>query len=110
MRNFLLVAVLATGGGTTVHATEPTGACFQVIEGQPDVAPAAPILVDRCSGKSFVLSRGRSGSRTYKWVAIGKAADVSPRAARRATTGPSSSIRVGDTKGCFTFNGRSYCP
>lgn len=110
MREFLSAVALVLMGATTVHAKEPRGICYQVIEGQPDVAPAAPILVDRCSGKSFVLSRGRSGSRSYKWVAIGKAADVSPREARSATARHSPTIRGGGKKGCFTFNGRSYCP
>lgn len=109
MRNFLLVAVLAMAGPTTAHATEPRGICYQVIEGQPNVAPAAPILVDRCSGKSFVLSRGRSGSRTYEWVAIRKAAE-SLKATRSAAAGSSSKIEAGDRKGCFKFNGRSFCP
>jgi hypothetical protein len=109
-RDFLSPVVLVLLGATTVHAKEPRSICYQVIEGQPDVAPAAPILVDRCSGKSFVLSRGRSGSRSYKWVAISKATDVSPRAARRPTARANPSIRGGDNKGCFTFNGRSYCP
>jgi hypothetical protein len=110
MRKFLSAVALVMLGATTVHAKEPREICYQVIEGQPDVAPAAPILVDRCSGKSFVLSRGRSGSRTYKWVAIGKAADISPRAARRTTARANPSIPGGANKGCFTFNGRSYCP
>ena len=110
MREFLSAVALVLWGATTVHAKEPRGICYQVIEGQPDVAPAAPILVDRCSGKSFVLSRGRSGSRSYKWVAIGKATYVAPRAARSATARPNTSNRGGDNKGCFTFNGRSYCP
>lgn len=81
-------------------STIPQSICFTVVEGRPGVLPGAPMLVDRCTGETFVLTRSRSA---IAWVPITKASADRPdaKAVAKAPTGK---------KGCFTYGDRTYCP
>lgn len=92
--------------------TPPATACFQVIEGSADVPPAAPLLVDRCTGETFVLTRARRGEgKAFEWVPIAKAAaGAVAEAAPAPPPRPPASAKAASKEGCFTYSGRNYCP
>ena len=108
------VAFTLTLSDARAQAPPPAGPCFRVIEGHADVPPAAPMLVDRCSGETFVLMRSRRGddkSVRFEWLPIAKSAPGSvatPTAP--APPRPASSAKAATKDGCFTYNGRAYCP
>jgi len=73
------------------------GACFEVVAAQAGVQPA--ILVDKCSGKTWQLIKGRRGA--YRWTALSHD-DGAPAASAAAAPA------TGAGK-CFTFEGRKFC-
>ncbi len=92
------------------EAAAPASACFAVIEAKPGVLPAAPILVDRCSGQTFVLTKKRrSDPPAYAWVPIGKVEAGTTTPARPARSA-ASSARTQARANCFSYNGRTFCP
>ena len=55
---------LAAGAGLA----QDTGAvCFEVIPARPNIEPPVPILIDKCSGRSWVLIRN---GKSYRWSLI----------------------------------------
>lgn len=116
MRPILLAVAGCVAGALAASAqTASPEACFQVIEGQADVPPAAPLLVDRCSGATFLLARTRRDGKTaFEWVPITKAAPgtVAESVASPAPPSPPSPAprsKGAGRDGCFIYNGRSYC-
>jgi hypothetical protein len=74
------------------------GACFEIAFPAPGNLPAGPILLNKCTGATHILTRfdrGKSGI-TYEWVPVAVRAppDASAKAGRK----------------CFTFDGRHFCP
>ena len=53
-------AAQAQGGGSA-------SVCFEVIAARPNVEPPAPIMIDKCSGRSWVLIRN---GKSYRWSLI----------------------------------------
>ena len=100
------IALLAGSAGQAA-AQSREGQCFEVLAAQPNIAPGGPLLVDKCSGQTWLLTkshqRSRAGGITYRWSpvpvdhpAVAKApAPVAPAAATRER--------------CFTFQGRQFC-
>jgi hypothetical protein len=88
-----------------------TSRCFAVIEGKSDVPPGVPILVNTCSGQTFMLSRSRRGSkqRSYQWIPITqpKQSGQTEQRTSRATTRTS---KQATRQGCFSYGGRTFCP
>jgi hypothetical protein len=77
-------------------------ACFQMIAAVPGTLPGSPMLFNRCSGDTYVLSRVRHKKKSrvrYRWVpiAIGE---------RQAQPDP----KVSGGENCFEFNRRRFCP
>lgn len=109
-RAMRLVAVglgmIAGASAAQAQAPPTSGPCFQVIAGQADVAPAAPMLVDRCTGETFVLVRGPRNdgkAASYVWTPLGKSA-------AEPAVRPTSTAKAATKAGCFDYNGKSYCP
>ncbi len=90
-------------------SAQPAGtACFQVLPGQTEVLPQAPLLLNTCTGETFVLIRAkRPGPKSaqFEWLEIAKPGAGSSESTKGApaATGPARD-------NCFTYNGRSYCP
>lgn len=66
-------AVLAQDNLSKTPAT-PSGACFEVIPAVINAVPYAPILVDRCDGRTWILTRGdlpdvkgHAGAFAFRW-------------------------------------------
>lgn len=43
------------------------GVCFEVIPARPNVEPQAPLMIDKCSGRSWLLVRD---GKSYRWTLI----------------------------------------
>lgn len=92
------------------HAQTPATSlqsCFQLIPGQPEVPPQAPLLLNTCTGEAFVLTRAKRAnarSAPFEWLEIAK-----PGVAATDPTKGAPEAKAGRDN-CFTYNGRSYCP
>jgi hypothetical protein len=42
--------------------------CYEVIPARPNIEPPAPIMIDKCSGRSWILVR--NGRASYRWSLI----------------------------------------
>lgn len=90
--------------------TQSPVTCYSVIEAKTDVPPSAPILVNACTGETFILTRvGRGDRRSYVWRPIAKGDAGTPSGAN-ASTAANRAAPPAARAGCFTFNGRTFCP
>ena len=69
----------------------PNGACFEIVTPASSNAPEV-MLLNKCTGDTYVLSRTprQKGGAKFEWVPT-KAGKSAP-------------------KGCFMFEGRTFCP
>ena len=84
------------------------GVCFEMIPASPKTLPGTPILLNKCTGDSFFLSRkqpamagGRKAEATYQWLPIGGAV----AAEGKAKFEQSGSVGAK----CFSYDGRQFC-
>jgi hypothetical protein len=86
----------------------PDGVCFEIVPGTSEMLPGSPILLNKCTGDSFFLSRkqppasaGRKAQATYQWLPIGRAIAVEGMA----------KLEPSGTAGakCFSYDGRQFC-
>lgn len=102
----LAAALLSPGAALAQTADAP---CYELIPARERVTPPAPMLVDKCSGRTWMLTR--SGRGGYRWAAI-QTDDEKPKATDRAATDAAPAGRA-DKEGsggkCFTFNNRKFC-
>jgi hypothetical protein len=95
-------------GGACAQETAARGACFDVVTGPAETRPAGAILLNRCSGQSWILVRayqaptkGNPAQFVYRWSALASEfAEPRPRPAEPAAA-------AGDK--CFVFQGRRFC-
>jgi hypothetical protein len=76
----------------------PESPCFEIAFPAPGNLRTGPILLNKCTGATHILTRvdrGKGGV-TYEWVPI---VTRSP---------PDASARAG--RKCFAFDGRQFCP
>jgi len=98
------LAVLAFGEAAVAQSPD-TGksACYEVIPPQPNAQPRTPMLVDRCSGRTWLLAKsGRSAG--YRWVRVTTDDTPPPSPGAAQAKAPPS-----DARNCFTFNNRRFC-
>lgn len=101
------VALLALPGAAAAQTS--AAPCYELIPARPGIEPPAPILVDKCSGRTWLLTRSRRGA--YRWAAVDTDGEK-PKANDRPATdsqAANKADRVGDGKKCFTFNDRKFC-
>lgn len=107
----LLACGLLLGPAAAIAEQAPPGpggsACYELIPAAANTLPGAPMLVNKCSGQTYVLTRVPSrvkaaGHHVYWWrpIALGDATETKPRPAAAAPAGSK----------CFAFDGRRFCP
>jgi hypothetical protein len=99
----LLLALVQTAQAQTAQAQGP--ACFEVIPARPNIEPPAAIMVDKCSGRSWVLIRN---GKSYRWSLIATEIEKPKIADRAPVEGAAPAPEAGSQK-CFTFNNRKFC-
>lgn len=95
-----------SGAAAAQMASSP---CYELIPARAGIEPPAPMLVDKCSGRSWLLVR--AGRGVYRWAALGMEAEK-PKAIDRPATDAKPSEKAGKEEGggkCFTFNNRRFC-
>jgi hypothetical protein len=98
---YCVVAVAVLGSIIESVAQEASKtACFDIIIG---VADTQPILLDHCSGQTWMLTRNgrRSGQAAYRWIPLATGSGEPPQL--------QSENRVVGSGKCFTFQGRRFC-
>jgi hypothetical protein len=106
---FIVCAIVSVGSlfaGSAVAKTAESGltACYEVIAPQPNALPRTPLLVDKCSGRTWLLTKSARGAG-YRWARVSteEAAPSSGAAQAKAPEQPANS------RNCFTFNNRRFC-
>jgi hypothetical protein len=117
----LIVTPLGAGPASAAETAErspSSPACFEIAAGRAAGQVSGTILLNRCTGQSWMLTKieptsGVSGDpdALFKWTPIGSdtAQAASPPAsapARRRTAARPVEQKTGK---CFTFQGRQYC-
>lgn len=95
-----------SGAAVAQSASAP---CFELIPAHARIEPQVPMLVDKCTGRTWLLTRSRRGA--FRWAAIQSDSDIPKATDRPGTdTAPASKAdKEGDAKKCFTFNNRRFC-
>jgi hypothetical protein len=96
-----LVALAGAAAAQTASAP-----CFELIPARARIEPPAPMLVDKCSGRTWLLTRSARGA--FRWIAIDTESEK-PKATDRPATDTQPAAKEGDGKKCFTFNNRKFC-
>ena len=112
-RALLIAGALLAFPGAAAAQNIPAP-CYELVPARPRIEPPAPMLVDKCSGRTWLLKRAGRGS--YRWAAI-DADDDMPKATDRPPTDNqpankadnTSADKQGDGAKCFTFNNRKFC-
>jgi hypothetical protein len=92
--------LLALGG-----SAQSADACYEVIPARAKIEPPAPMLVDKCSGRTWLLVRA---GRAYRWAAVA-ADEEKPKATDRPVVDAQPARTDKDAQKCFTFNNRKFC-
>jgi hypothetical protein len=94
--------------------------CFQVFQPQRHTLPATPLLLNRCTGETWILvrrpvgtsNRKRSQEPAFRWIAleVDQAIAVSERKDVNVSSRPVPRKSLGvDGRKCFFFTGREFC-
>jgi hypothetical protein len=108
----ILVSVAALRPAAAAEG--PSGACFDVVAGQVPGEAAGAILLNRCNGRTWILTQIRSASAdeqpTYRWSPIAGGDNPPVAASPPAPPKRHAAAPVEQRSGkCFTFQGRQYC-
>lgn len=99
------VAVLGmTISADALRAQEPgQGVCFELHPAASAQPPHAPLLLNRCTGETFILVAGSSSKKRlaapsgYRWLPVSKGRAIP------AVTAPAAGTK------CFAYDGRKFC-
>ena len=108
----LLLALPVAGlfaSATRAAETAQASACFEIIRPQPRTQPRAPLLLDRCTGSTWLLVR--SGSPLgYRWAPLEAPVMVQAVKSDAGAVAPKPREDAAPpTANCFAFAGRRYC-
>jgi hypothetical protein len=110
---FLLVATLLIGlpaAGASAQTDEAQARCFDIITLRNTAQPDGSILLNRCTGQTWLLSRNkrRGGALGYRWnLLVADGGEISKSLLRPE---PRMSAPMGPSTGkCFGFQGRQFC-
>jgi hypothetical protein len=104
-----LLIELPAAGASAQTAGAPTF-CFDIITTGETVQPDGRILLNRCTGQTWLLSRiaRRGGVLGYRWkLLVADDVEISNPLPRPE---PQMSAPIGPSTGkCFSFQGRQFC-
>lgn len=102
----LATVVIALSPVAHAQGAGSASTCFEVIPARPNVEPPVPIMIDKCSGRSWVLVRN---GKIYRWSMIATETDKPKTADRAPMEGGGPAAPDSGSQKCFTFNGRKFC-
>jgi hypothetical protein len=108
-----LLAVLLIGFPVAIASAQPVDAqvlCFDIISPRDAARLDGSILLDRCTGQTWLLSRSgkRGGMVGYRWTMLAAEGDL----IKKPLAGPEPSMPAPvrpNTGKCFSFQGRQFC-
>jgi hypothetical protein len=117
------VGILGCGVQTPVAAQRPesmpSGLCFEVVAANLDGSPGGAILLNRCSGQTWMLIRshghqpgkevGEQVSYRWKWIATSNTQVATASPPPPGTLPKTRAPRPPVSDKCFNFLGRRYC-
>jgi hypothetical protein len=107
---FLLAAVLVGLPVETASAQrlDEQALCFDIISPRDAARLDGSILLDRCTGQTWLLSRSgkRGGVLGYRWTMLAAEGDLIRKPSARPE--PPAPARPSTGK-CFNFQGRQFC-
>ena len=106
-----LLAVLLIGLSVANASAQPVdlqALCFDIISPRDAARLDGSILLDRCTGQTWLLSRSgkRSGMVGYRWTMLATEGGQKPLA--RPEPSMPAPVRPNTGK-CFSFQGRQFC-
>lgn len=109
----LLLAVLLIGLPVANASAQPLDAqalCFDIISPRDAARLDGSILLDRCTGQTWLLSRSgkRSGMVGYRWTMLAAEGDLIKKPLARTEPSMPAPVRPNTGK-CFSFQGRQFC-
>lgn len=106
---FMVVVTGPAASAQGAEGTPPSGACFDIVRSD---ATVAAILLNRCTGQTWILvrRRGRHGNEfAYRWRPVARGA-TEVAANPPAPVVPHVHIPASpNSDKCFTFQGRRFC-
>ena len=97
-------------GAAAAQAQEPgrpAGACFEIVVPSRSAPLAHPLLLNKCTGATWVLVKTDRGRLPYRWFALETdSPPVADGRGRRTTAAPDPN-RPGQK--CFELSGRRFC-
>jgi hypothetical protein len=109
----LLLAVLLVGLPVENTSAQPIDAqtlCFDIVSPRDAARLDGSILLDRCTGQTWLLSRSgkRSGMIVYRWTMLAAEGDLIRKPLARPEPSVPAPVRPSTGK-CFNFQGRQFC-
>jgi hypothetical protein len=101
----LLIELPAADASAQTAEAQPH--CFDIITPRKTVQPDGSILLNRCTGQTWLLSRNvrRGGALGYRWnLLVADGGEISKPLPR-----PEPRISPASTGKCFSFQGRQFC-
>jgi hypothetical protein len=110
---FLMIAALLIelpAADASAQTAEAQAHCFDIITPRNTAQPDGSILLNRCSGQTWLLSRNarRGGMLGYRWnLLVADGGEISKPLLRPE---PRMPVPVQPSTGkCFSFQGRQFC-
>jgi hypothetical protein len=109
----LLLAVLLISLPVANASAQPLDAqalCFDIISPRDAARLNGSILLDRCTGQTWLLSRSgkRGGMVGYHWTMLAAEGDLIKKPLARPEPSMPAPVRPNTGK-CFSFQGRQFC-
>ncbi|HZV06618.1 MAG TPA: hypothetical protein VE999_16170 [Gemmataceae bacterium] len=109
----LLLAVLLVGlpvENTSAQPLDTQALCFDIISPRDSARLDGSILLDRCTGQTWLLGRSgkRSGIVVYRWITLAAEGDLIKKPLARSEPNVPAPVRPNTGK-CFNFQGRQFC-
>ena len=109
----LLLAVLLVGLPVETTSAQPIDAqtlCFDIVSPRDAALLDGSILLDRCTGQTWLLSRSgkRGGMIVYRWTMLAAEGDLIRKPLARPEPSVPAPVRPSTGK-CFSFQGRQFC-
>jgi len=83
--------------------------CFDIISPRDTARrPDGSILLDRCTGQTWLLSRSGRGGAGYRWTMLAAEGDLIRKPLARPEPSVPAPARPSTGK-CFNFQGRQFC-
>jgi hypothetical protein len=110
---FLMIAALSIelpAAGASAQTDEAQARCFDIITLRNTAQPDGSILLNRCTGQTWLLSRNarRGGVLGYRWnLLVADGGEISKPSLHLEPRMPAP-VRPSTGK-CFSFQGRQFC-